>query len=315
MPGIPVYLDRIREAPATGNSQVRSKRSNSLIREGIEHYVPKGVAGRKVLIKPNLLKSGELLCVTPRETIIETARLMKDLGARVTVADSPAFGSAEKVLNFLGIDRQLKKLGVRFFSLKRPVKTRLPCGIALGISETALEADLIINLPRPKVHCQMGFTCAVKNCFGTVVGFRKALCHTLYGHDKGLFSAMILEICEMLPATISIVDATTIMHVTGPSGGEAYPLGIIAAGDSAIAVDTCIYTILNLEPKTIPLWKCAREQKLKGSRIQDISFTKKHPAHFKLQDEIIIPEKLAPITFNPLRLLKGRAKSVLNRLL
>ena len=70
-------------------------------------------AGLQVLLKPNLIsaKRGPLAC-TEGAFIVAVARWFLDRGARVTVGDSPAFGTATAVLDRLGILEDLRSLGV-----------------------------------------------------------------------------------------------------------------------------------------------------------------------------------------------------------
>ncbi len=311
MENIPVYLDEITaEHGGDGGTPSLEERISGIL----DDFLPGSLAGQKVLVKPNLLKAGEHLCVTSPDLIVSVSRQVMDRGGRLTVADSPAFGSAEKVLGFLGILEELRNSGARVCSLKRPVRVHLPCGIRTGISKTALGSDLIINIPRFKAHCQMGATGAVKNAFGTVVGFRKALAHTLHGKNPATFAGMILEINQVLPPVLSIVDARVIMHKTGPSGGLPYPLGLISASPSPVAVDTCMYHALDLVPEQVPLWKEARRRVLPGSDLEDLSFTRKSPLETNPGHQLIMPETLEPITFNLSRFLKGRIRSLLKRL-
>ncbi len=314
MKRLPVYLDYVSpddNRPAAENNFTRLQAALSDI---LTIFLPWSVSGKNVLVKPNLLKAGDLLCVTSPEIILAASLVLRDLGANVMVADSPAFGTAEKVLRGMGILPTLKKLGIQTCSLRKPVCTRLPCGIKIGISKTAMEADLILNMPRLKAHCQLGVTGAVKNTFGTVVGFRKALAHTLYGADRRMFSSMILEISQLLPPTVSIADVLTIMHVTGPSGGVPFSPGLVGAAGSAVALDTALCHFTGVSPEMVPLWQASREKKLPGSTIKDIKFLKKDPRDICIKDDVVMPETLEPITFNPFRFLKGRARSILNRI-
>ncbi len=310
---IPVYV--LQETPSPYKQQRRA--SSSFLRQALSEifdlFPIRKVSGTTVLVKPNLLKAGDPLCVTPGDMILETAALLKDGGARVVIGDSPAFGNAQKVLNSLGILKRLKDMDAKVCSLKKPVPMELPCGIKMKISKTALEADTVVNIPRLKAHCQMGITSAVKNTFGTVVGFRKALAHTLYGGDRELFSAMILDISKLFPNSINIVDARTVMHVTGPSGGLPFSTGIVAASPSAVAVDTCLYQILGLRPETVPLWKRALEQKVPGCEMEELYFPKRDYKEIYLKERPLMPQSLEPLTFNPFRFLRGRIRSLMSR--
>ncbi len=280
----------------------------------IEGLRPEGMAGLQVLIKPNLVKPGELLAITSPEVTVATAMAAKALGARVTVADSPAFGSAERVLKRAGIYDTLRRNGIGVATLSQPQKLMLPSGIALGISRTALEADLIVNLPRLKAHCQMGITCGVKNLFGTVVGFRKALCHTRFGGDRAAFSDMILDIGRLLPDRITIADCLTAMHVTGPTGGSPLKMDLLAASRSEIALDTALYLAIGALPEKVPLWRAAMKRGLPGSRPDEITYPALRPEEAGPEEPFILPSELSPLVFSPTRFIKGRIKSLLKRL-
>ncbi len=314
MAKLPVYLDTLQEEGGHPGALENSSSLDDWLSDVFERLLPGSIKGQNVLVKPNLLKAGEELCTTSPDLITAVCRQLLDKGARVCVADSPAFGNAEKVLEFLGILETLRKNGIKACSLKSPVCRHLPCGIKIGISKTALEADLILNIPRFKAHSQMGATCAVKNTFGTVVGFRKALAHTMHGQKPSVFADMILDICQALPPMLNVSDARKIMHKGGPSGGTAFRLGVIAAAASPVAADTCMYHLLNLLPERIPLWNQARIRGIPGSNMEDLFFPRKNPRDIRLPEGIIMPEVLEPITFNPLRFLKGRIKSLLKRL-
>ena len=314
MKRIPVYLDYVSKYDNRTGAKNNCTDLKAAVSDVLTIFLPGDVAGKECLVKPNLLKAGEPLCVTSPEIILSVSMFLRNLGARVTVADSPAFGHAEKILRSMGILNMLRERGIRACSLKKSVPTRLPCGIEIGISRTAIEADLILNIPRVKAHSQMGVTCAVKNLFGTVVGFGKALAHCFYGRDRRLFSSMILEIAALLPPSVNIVDAVTIMHVTGPTGGVPFSPGLIGAAGSAVAMDTGIYHVLGVTPERVPLWQASMEKNLPGSRIKDINFLKRNPMDICIKNDIAMPEMLEPVNFNTFRFLKGRAKSFLNRI-
>ena len=48
------------------------------------------------------------------------------------------------------------------------------------------------------------------------------------------------------------------MHRHGPTNGEPYPLGLLAAAANPVALDTAVFTLLGLSPGQVPLWREAR---------------------------------------------------------
>ncbi len=267
-------------------------------------------AGRTVLVKPNLVSGANagLSCTNPLVVHAICAHLLEN-GEALLVADSPAFGPASRVARASGLAQVLEPLGLRVQSLGEPQSTRLPCGRSMGIAKQALESDLIINVPRLKVHCQMRVTCAVKNLFGCVVGFRKAVAHNTMGNKGNLFREMVMDLPTVLPPVLTVLDAVRAMHVEGPIRGQAFELGLLGASDSPVALDTAIYSLLNLTPEDIPLWAEARKRSLPGTDPEDLVFPLEKPDSFNAQG-FIIPHELDPVRFEPIRLVKGRLKSL-----
>ncbi|NIQ10345.1 MAG: DUF362 domain-containing protein, partial [Gammaproteobacteria bacterium] len=108
----------------------------------------------------------------------------------------------------------------------------------LEIAREALEADVIINLPKLKTHQMMGYTGAVKNMFGLVVGMRKVRLHLQAGTDKAFFALMLLELAERFIPALSIMDAVVGMEGNGPGNGDPVQLGALLASASPLALDT-----------------------------------------------------------------------------
>ncbi|MDH4319493.1 MAG: DUF362 domain-containing protein, partial [Desulfobulbaceae bacterium] len=118
----------------------------------------------RVLLKPNLIsvKHGTLAC-TEAAFILAVAELFVEKGIKVSLGDSPAFGTAHHALGKLGIVEPLHRLGVEIVEFKKAVPVELASGVRLGIAREVLESDFMINIPRVKAHGQLRMTMAVKN--------------------------------------------------------------------------------------------------------------------------------------------------------
>ena len=128
-----------------------------------------------------------------------------------------------------------------------------------------MEFDAILNLPKLKVHRMLGLSGAVKNHFGCVTSVWKALLHVLWGDRGNRFESMLMDLLDLLPPSVSLMDAVVAMHVTGPVDGSPFPLKMLAASPSAVALDTALYTLLHLAPADVPLWQEAvRRQYSRG---------------------------------------------------
>lgn len=266
--------------------------------------------GDHVLVKPNLVApSNTALSCTHPAVVRSICRYLADCGARITVGDSPAFGTGRIVARACGLDKALAGLPASIVNLSKPRQLPLTLGGSVGVSAQALDASFIVNVPRFKVHDQMRLTLAVKNFFGGVVGFRKSLTHQKHGEKGTRFESMIMDVCQAMPRSVSIVDGLVAMHVCGPAKGKPYALGLLGACADPVALDTALHAVLGLPPDATPLGEEAARRGL----IEEVAYPLKHPGEFDTEG-FILPGALAPVAFKPGRFLKGRLKSLYIRL-
>ena len=268
--------------------------------------------GTKVLVKPNLVSPKNPLACTHPNVTISLCRYLKDCGAQITVADSPGYGSAAQVSKAIGMTSGLRRLGLKPRSLGRPTPLKLSFGETIGISRDALETDMIINVPKLKAHGQFVLTGAVKNLFGTVVGFRRAYAHTRFGEAPGLMEKMIIEVAASMPLAFNLMDAIYPMHKMGPINGKPYSMSLLAGSPNPYALDTALYMLLGVSPKKILLWRESVNQNIFGHDPDHIEYVIEPPDNFDTTD-FILPEKLSPMEFEPVRFVKGRIKSLFSR--
>ena len=204
-------------------------------------------AGMRVLVKPNLLMAKPLACTHPQVVAAACAWLL-ERGACVEVADSPGFGRASAVAQAIGLTEALRPLGLAVAPRDRAVRVelRLPDGgrVPFRVSARAMACDLVLSAAKVKAHSQMELTLAVKNCFGCVPGLRKALVHAREGQEPALFADALAALWAALPPVAALADGVTAMHVTGPSRGEPFALGLVGASVSAPALDTALRELL-----------------------------------------------------------------------
>lgn len=269
--------------------------------------------GQTVLVKPNLVNGNNARHCTTHPLVVRAAcAYLLDCGAAVTVADSPAFGPASAVARSSGLGKAVGQLGLSVCSLKRATPLQLSKGGAVGISADALEADTVLNIPKLKVHCQMTMSGAVKNMFGCVVGFRKALAHNRLGHSHEIFRSMLMDVYEALPRTHHLMDGIHPLHKDGPIKGEPFELGMLASSKNGIALDTTAYGVVGLKPNDVPLWAEAAKRDMAGADPEDIIYPLETPDHFDSTGFEFSPVR--ELSFNPMRLAKGRIRSMLKHI-
>jgi uncharacterized protein (DUF362 family)/Pyruvate/2-oxoacid:ferredoxin oxidoreductase delta subunit len=205
-------------------------------------------AGARVLIKPNLLTSAKPeRAITTHPLIVRaTAEYALEKGARVQVSDSPAIGKFSSIIKGCGIDEALRGMPVRLVEFERSITVRTDSSYKeIEIARDAIEADVVINLPKLKTHAQMGLTLAVKNLFGCVVGTRKVDWHFKVGRDAALFAELLAAICGAVKPRINLLDGILAMEGDGPgTGGTPRHLGVLMGSSNAVSLDMCVCEML-----------------------------------------------------------------------
>jgi uncharacterized protein (DUF362 family) len=276
---------------------------------GVERFVR---PGDNVLLKPNFIapRSRRHATQTDPAVILEVARLLKDFRAKPFVGDSPAWSNVFACAKALKLEEPLRKMSVPVKQLDKPKNCRIGAkNTSVGISSIALDADVIINLPKFKSHQQLGATFAVKNMFGCVAGKRKALWHFTKGGNANDFCELLIDIYRYLNPALTIIDAVTVMDGPGPIRGRARPLGWLIAGTDPIACEIICAKLVAIEPSNLPIIKTAKQ----------ISFGCSDPAKIQIAaddfsqsicTDFRLPE-LVPIRFSLLHVCKSICKQIL----
>lgn len=222
--------------------------------------------GKKVLIKPNFLSPAR-----PDKGILTHPSILKavceyclDKGVRPTVSDSPAVGLFETILRVGGYKKHLEELDIRVEEFKKSVKVNIgePFG-SIDIAREAVEADIVVNLPKLKTHSQMVLTLGVKNLFGCVVGFKKSQWHLKCGEDRNTFAKLLVLIHQAVNPTLTIVDGILGLEGNGPGmGGVPRNIGVLVAGNDAHYVDAAICRMLMIPKERLLTHLAARQMGL-----------------------------------------------------
>jgi len=274
---------------------------------------PINLRSASILLKPNLISArrGPLAC-TGSGFILAAAKWYLDHGARVTVGDSPAFGTARAVLHKIGVLRSLERMAVTIADFSQVEPVVLPSGLKTGLAKEALNCDLLVNLPRIKAHDQLRVTLGVKNYFGCVVGVRKPIWHMQYGGRNGRFHHHLVDILSVLPHSITYIDGVTAMHRTGPIGGDPFHLGIAACSANPVALDRAVLEVIGVAPGDSPLLQACSTARLTGTVLSDLVFPLLRPEEVRTEN-FQVPVRLDPVSFNPFRFLRSSVRRLVLR--
>lgn len=265
--------------------------------------------GNRVLLKPNLLTGARpgKECTTRPELVYAIAQIVMEAGGKPFLGDSPAFGSAKGVAVANGYLPILEELnlpiiefhGQRYQTVNEGFNHLLLC-------KEAMEADVVINLPKVKSHTQLVLTLGVKNLFGCVPGKMKAWWHMEAGKDANRFGEMLVETARAIDPDLTITDGIIGHEGNGPSGGEPRPLGVLAASPDVFALDRAMVEILNVPPEQVPTVAASMRLGLVGE-LDTIHFPHLHPDLLKI-DDWQLPDKFLPIDFGMPRVIKSTFK-------
>jgi len=225
---------------------------------------PQKVKGKKVLLKPNVLRAAtpEEAVTTHPAVLAAVIEHLEELGAgEIVVGDNPGlmgYGANEACFEKAGL---LAAAGKYFRNIGLEA-AEVPFDPAyqatLSVSKAVLDADLFISLPKFKTHGLTVITGAIKNSYGILPGAQKALLHRLAG-DPARFQEVVVDVFKLRPPDLFIVDAVLGMQGNGPASTELRWIGKILAADNAVAMDAVICRMMGLDPSALPsMHKAAR---------------------------------------------------------
>ena len=231
---------------------------------GLERFVSQG---QRVLVKPNLLQgAAPAKCVTTHpEVVYAVARLLRDFGCKVVIADSPGGGTLytegalRKAYALSGWNEVVEELGVELNLGTGYMEVPNPQGKVLKrflIIDPAMEAEAIVSVPKAKTHVLTTMTGAAKNLFGVIPSLEKPSMHARY-QSVAEFSEMIVDLNELLRPRLQIMDAVMGMEGDGPNSGEPRRIGVILASGDYSALDSVAARLMSLEPMEVGTFAAA----------------------------------------------------------
>lgn len=265
--------------------------------------------GQRVLLKPNLLTGARPTkeCVTRIELVAAIARQVIVAGGQPFLGDSPAFGSARGVAEANGYGPLLESLNIPVVEFRgRRYDTASANFSNLRLGKEAMEADVVINIPKVKSHMQLTVTLGTKNLFGCVPGKMKAWWHMEAGKDRDRFGEMLVETARAIHPDLTIIDGILGHEGNGPSGGEPRELGVLGASADVFALDRALVDILQVDPAQVPTVAVSQRLGL-CSDVAAIDFVALHPEALRIENWQL-PTNLMPIDFGAPRLLKSTFK-------
>jgi uncharacterized protein (DUF362 family)/ferredoxin len=226
--------------------------------------------GSTVLVKPNLLQGlPPDRCVTTHPAVVgAVCTLLRELGCRVVIADSPGGGirytpaNLRSLYHAAGYDSIAEETGAElnydtgFSDYSFPegqYAKRFP------VISPVTNCDHIVVVSKAKTHLWTLFSGGAKNLFGVIPGLEKPIHHARF-QDPAHFGGMIVDLNEALMPSLQIMDGVIAMEGDGPSSGTPRPLGLILASTDWTAIDIIACRMIGIHPPDVPTIKAAMDR-------------------------------------------------------
>jgi ferredoxin len=170
----------------------------------------------------------------------------------------------------------------------------------------------VINIPTLKTHPLTMLSNAVKNLFGLQQGGTKARHHVATGNNPEAFNHLLIDLYSVLKERIkiNIVDAIVAMEGEGPATGDPVDMGLVIAGEDAVAVDIVSSSIMGWDPMGVGTNYVAAKRGLGpkgiddieiiGEKINEVRKELKKPQIFKTSDLRAVRSRIRmPIMCDP----------------
>jgi len=141
-------------------------------------------------------------------------------------------------------------------------EVEIPRGVALKkakVNRTALDCDVLINLPIAKHHAGTGFTGCLKNFMGACHRETNQFFHNGSGakgdyEDVSFLSQCIADVNLVRRPDLNVCDASEFLLTNGPAGpGELKRASKAIAGTNPVSVDAYACTLLGLTAEKVAM--------------------------------------------------------------
>ena len=212
---------------------------------GMERFVQPGSC---VFIKPNFVAPFQN-AVTSYALLSGVISRVRDAGGEPLVGESSGFEfDTEHTFKALGLYDFAAVHDVPLLNLDKEDFVRVPVENGpvrtLWIARPAMEADVLINLPRLKRHSLTRVTVGMKNLFGLLKrDSRRAL------HARGI-EAGIVTLNRVIQPDLTIVDGLTTL--SRAVYGRPEPSGVLVGSADLRALDPFCAGLLGVDFKSVP---------------------------------------------------------------
>jgi uncharacterized protein (DUF362 family) len=230
----------------------------------------------KIVIKPNMCyyyhpSTGEVTNPQFVSALIDVFRENFARDSEIFVVESDASAMKCKyAFQMLEYDKLAEEKNVKLVDLSLE-KSRIvnvnvrDSRFKFHIPELLYEADLIVNVPKPKYMKDVKITCALKNMYGCNAYARKHVYHRM-------LNEAIVGINKIVKTNLVVLDGIIV------SGEYTKRLNLVMASEDPVAADAAASRMMGIAPRTVRQIVLASQEGigcLDFSPIGDFSYFKK----------------------------------------
>ena len=210
-----------------------------------------------IVIKPNLVapRPADNGATTHPEIVEGIIRYLKEHGIdHIVIAEGAWVGdSTERAFKICGYASLAKKYDVRLLDTKKDrVVKKSAHGFEIGLCESLVNADYLINVPVLKGHCQTRMTCCLKNLKGCIPDSEKRRFHTIGLHKP------IAALASLLKPDLHIIDSIC-GDLSFEEGGTPVPSNRILLGFDPVLLDSYGARLMGYHPDEIEHLRLVKE--------------------------------------------------------
>jgi uncharacterized protein (DUF362 family)/ferredoxin len=218
-------------------------------------------ADARVLLKPNFNSNMNALTgnTTDLRIIVSLIEILQARGYRHIIigegTNSGFYRNKIDVASRLRVRTLAERLGVRFVDLNYSEGREITFSNnkKAEVAIDCLEANLFINLPKLKMHHEVGISVCLKNMIGCLVGLE----NKKKTHDS--LSRNIIHLNKYLQPHLHIVDGLIAMEGNGPSDGIPVRMDTIVAGTDPYFIDMVCAELVGMPYTKVTYLKLAEE--------------------------------------------------------
>lgn len=220
--------------------------------------------GKSVFLKPNLVSpetcwdANSTTRVEITELVIQ--KLIRDKAARIIVGECGFKNQWQNTIQSTRYDRLLQKYDIELIPLQdgpnfhKFTLQRIPKGEYLSLfgvkfSDYMTECDMVINIPKMKVHNMAKMTCAIKNMMGTMAQKGSM-------HPRANTAILHKRLADLYTLTSKFVDFIVVDAIIGQEFSEqcGHPVksNVILSGTDQWEIDATAAMLMGFHPDSVP---------------------------------------------------------------